>query len=115
MTALQNIDESASPSAEWTGVASVQKQKEELSSFIWDLSIKEYRDLGYTAPPLSAEAPIPDRDITITEQAIATRDGHMIGLRIYAPLNPLPNSLLFFNAHGGVNVNVYHHKRSLDS
>lgn len=97
----QDLDESASPSVEWESVASLQTRKEELSSFIWSLPIKELRALGYVAPPLPADVPSPDGDIFITEQSIATRDGHMIGLRIYSPLTSLSSNLLFFNAHGG--------------
>lgn len=88
----------------WASVAQKQKESDLMAVKALKLPINEFRALGYRPPPLPEDAPLPDIDINITVDEVSTNDGFKVGVRIYKPVVPLPNALLFFNAHGGGTV-----------
>ncbi|RFU28432.1 hypothetical protein B7463_g7921, partial [Scytalidium lignicola] len=69
---------------------------------LWELPIDEFKQGWINAPPALAEdIPVPGKDIQITHQLIPVRDGNKIEIRVYKPIEPEPEALLFLNSHGG--------------
>ncbi|QKX57330.1 uncharacterized protein TRUGW13939_04442 [Talaromyces rugulosus] len=97
-TASVNLSE---PSTEWNSVAAIQKEKDELAMKMLFIPIEQYRAIGYRAPPVPADSPVPGKDLNISHRKVYVRDGSEIDIRIYTPDHCTPGSLLFFNAHGG--------------
>ncbi|KKZ68834.1 hypothetical protein EMCG_00005 [[Emmonsia] crescens] len=52
-------------------------------------------------PAVFDDGPVVGKDITIEHMNIPVRDGTMVELRIYKPINPGPDASLFFVSHGG--------------
>lgn len=52
-------------------------------------------------PAVFDDGPVVGKDITIEHMNIPVRDGTMVELRIYKPINPDPAASLFFVSHGG--------------
>jgi acetyl esterase/lipase len=97
-TAAANLSD---PSTEWNSVAAIQKEKDELAREMLFIPIEQYRAIGYRAPPVPADSPVPGKDLNISHRKVEVRDGSEIDIRIYTPDHCTPGSLLFFNAHGG--------------
>ncbi|PVH73125.1 lipase/esterase [Cadophora sp. DSE1049] len=69
---------------------------------LWELPVEELIARWRTAPPaLLKDSPIEGKDITIDHKKVPVRDSTEIEIRIYKPIEPMPNALLLFNAHGG--------------
>ncbi|KAJ3530541.1 hypothetical protein NM208_g9281 [Fusarium decemcellulare] len=91
----------STPHPEWTKVAESHRVVEEKLSKLYSLPIDEFRKVPYRPAPLSANAPTPGNDLNITEREIEVRDGAMVALRIYQPIQLEKGHPLFFNIHGG--------------
>ena len=89
------------PNSAWEKVASEQLKLEPLINRLYSLPLEEYRKIPYKAPPLPANVPVPNRDLSIREDTVIVRDGALVKVRIYEPLNRGTGHLLFFNVHGG--------------
>lgn len=85
----------------WQSVASKQREIDKISRELLALPIEKFRKIAYKPPPLPEDAPIPGKDLNITQGEVSVRDGTRISIRIYKPLNPPDAALLFFNVHGG--------------
>jgi acetyl esterase/lipase len=94
-------NKSVSPSSEWVKVAGNQRVLDEKARKLYSLPLHEFRKEPYRAAPLSPDAPIPGRDLSISQREVRVRDGSTIIVRIYQPLKLSQNHLLFFNIHGG--------------
>lgn len=69
---------------------------------LWQLPLAEFKEKWDALPPaLLDDSPVEGKDITIEHIKIPTRDGTNIELRIYKSIHPVPNALLYLNAHGG--------------
>lgn len=69
---------------------------------LWQLPFPEFVTKWDSFPPaLVDDSPEVGKDITVEHVKIPTRDGTEIELKIYKPINPVPNALLYLNAHGG--------------
>lgn len=86
---------------EWAKVAESHKAIEEKSAALYSLPIEEFRKVPYRPAPLPADAPVPGRDIDITQREVIVRDGTKIMVRIYQPAKLGKAHILFFNVHGG--------------
>lgn len=86
---------------EWALVAASQRERDAISKRLFALPVDEFRAMKYWPPPLPEDAPVPGRDINISQDEIPAQDGTKIGIRIYKPINSPRHALLFFNAHGG--------------
>lgn len=87
----------------WESVASKQSEADRISRKLLALPIEQLRALTYRPPPLPEDTPTPEKDLYITQHEVAVRDGMKIPIRIYKPITPLHDALLFFNVHGGGN------------
>lgn len=86
---------------EWEKIAEDHQKIEAKLELLYGLPIEEFRKVPYRPAPLSRNAPIPGQDLTITQRMVAVRDGTLVNIRIYQPLNVTKGHLLFFNIHGG--------------
>ena len=69
---------------------------------LWQLPFDEFKAKWDSFPPaLVDDSPKVGKDITVEHVKITTSDGSAIELRIYKPIDPVPNALLYLNAHGG--------------
>lgn len=93
--------ELATPHPEWAKVAENHKALEEKMEILFNLPIKEFREIPYRAAPMPADVPVPGRDLNISESTVPARDGTPIGVRIYNPIVKGKENVLFYNIHGG--------------
>jgi hypothetical protein len=100
-TLQSSLEHLSKPSAAWETVAARQLELEPLLDRVYNLPIEEFRKIPYKVPPLPANVPLQDRDLSIREDNVTVRDGTQINIRIYEPLDRSTGHLLFFNVHGG--------------
>lgn len=108
MTALKSTDNVkhsfahlSTAHSEWEEIAESHRAIEERLDKLYSLPIEEFRKVPYRPPPLPRNAPVPGQDLVISQSQVAVRDGTLLDVRIYQPLNVSDGHLLFFNVHGG--------------
>lgn len=88
-------------SPDWIEVAHDHEEAAKLADTLYKLPLEEFRKVPYKPPPLPTNVPVPGRDLKITEDMVTVRDGYAIAIRLYQPLDPGDNRVLFLNIHGG--------------
>jgi hypothetical protein len=92
---------------DWAQVAPKHQEVEKLVAQVYSLPFEEFRKIPYRAPRVADNAPVPGKDVLIREETVVLRDGERISVRIYQPLSPSKNRLLFYNIHGGGELVVW--------
>jgi acetyl esterase/lipase len=95
------LDQLSQATEEWDSVAAAQLVKDRLADQIFRLPLEEFRALKYVPPPLPRDIPNIGIDITVSDVKTLVRDGSSVAMRVYKPIDPHADALLFFNAHGG--------------
>lgn len=69
---------------------------------LWSLPLEDLKAAYRTAPVALPEgAPQAGKEYQVLDHDIPTRDGAMIGLRVYSPIKAKENAILVLKAHGG--------------
>jgi hypothetical protein len=69
---------------------------------LWQLPYDQFKKAWDSFPPaLLDDSPVEGKDVTIEHMKVPVRDGTQIEIRIYKPVNTVPNALLNLNCHGG--------------